>query len=115
MIYQNKAISLRVIGDLDGALSILDKSIRLREESLRTSSADTNMEGLAIAYYNRGNLLMKIERLTDALEAYDQAVSILELLIFNRGRQDIRHYLAPYMSCLRVKYEKRVTLFYFQR
>ncbi|MCD4655270.1 tetratricopeptide repeat protein, partial [bacterium] len=94
LTYQNKAISMKNLGDFQGALATLDKSIHLRERFTQISSDDSFQVGLAIAYFNRGNMHQKIQKPEQARRDYARSVAIFELLIFTQGKYEILHYLA---------------------
>jgi len=87
---QNKAVSMRSIGDNAGALKVMDKSIELHERGCRNSIGDA----LAIAWFNRGNLIYVLEGPEKALQDYNRAVVTLENQIFAHGKYEILHHLA---------------------
>ena len=85
--YQNKAIALRVVGDLAGAVGLFDRGLEIFERLVEEGRREL-ADPLAMSYMNKAGALQALGDLAGAVGFFDRALAIYERLFEQEGRSD---------------------------
>lgn len=90
----DKAIALRVSGDLGGAVKLYDRAIKIYEGLLREQYDQQMARHVALDYVNKAVAISELGDKRGAVALCDLAIPIFERLVNRDGRKDLENTLA---------------------